>query len=345
MAYGMAGMPGNRYMAGLPRGMGGFPAVGGGLGGLPVRRTNAAPRVSDVFSSTSYTGNGGSLSISNGINLANYGGLTWFKSRSTDDHCLFDSVRGDNSLSTSTTAANNNRGDVFDYTANGFDLKSGGALWNGAAALYQNWTFRNSTRFHKCGTYIGDGVAGRQIPHSLGVAPGMILFKRTDSPLAWYVYHVATGTANYLTLNGTAAAAAFSIVTAADASTFTLPNDGSVNGSGASYVYYAFAHDASSSGVIQCLSFTTDGSGNASITHGWSSGVQFAMLKASSTTGDWEMLDTARTPAWTSNEARLRANLSDAEDSVSRIAAADGVLNVSGLSVSSTYVCMLIKAP
>ena len=343
MAYGMAGMPGNRYMAGLPRGMGGFPAVGGGLGGLPVRRTNAFTRVSDVFNASLYTGNGATQTITNGIDLAGKGGLVWLKNRAlASDHRLLDTTRGAGKVVySSTTAAETTEATTLTaFNSNGFTL--GGYL---GTSNFASWTFRKAAKFFDCGTYTGNGTAGRQIPHSLGVAPGMILFKRTDSPLAWYVYHVATGTANYLTLNGTAAAAAFSIVTAADASTFTLPNDGSVNGSGASYVYYAFAHDASSSGVIQCLSFTTDGSGNASITHGWSSGVQFAMLKASSTTGDWEMLDTARTPAWTSNEARLRANLSDAEDSVSRIAAADGVLNVSGLSVSSTYVCMLIKAP
>lgn len=37
MSYGMAGMPGNQRQVGLPRGMSGFPVVGNGLGGLPVR--------------------------------------------------------------------------------------------------------------------------------------------------------------------------------------------------------------------------------------------------------------------------------------------------------------------
>lgn len=41
MAYGMAGMPGNQRQIGLPRGAGGFPVVGGGLGGLPVRKSGA----------------------------------------------------------------------------------------------------------------------------------------------------------------------------------------------------------------------------------------------------------------------------------------------------------------
>ena len=39
MAYGMAGMPGNQRQVGLPRGMSGFPVVGRGLGGMPVRVT------------------------------------------------------------------------------------------------------------------------------------------------------------------------------------------------------------------------------------------------------------------------------------------------------------------
>lgn len=39
MAYGMAGMPGNQRQMGLPRGMSGFPVVGNGLGGFPVRVT------------------------------------------------------------------------------------------------------------------------------------------------------------------------------------------------------------------------------------------------------------------------------------------------------------------
>lgn len=43
MAYSTAGIPGNKRQVGLPRGMGSFPAVGNGLGGLPVRRPGGLP--------------------------------------------------------------------------------------------------------------------------------------------------------------------------------------------------------------------------------------------------------------------------------------------------------------
>ena len=70
-----------------------------------------------------------------------------------------------------------------------------------------------------------------------------------------------------------------------------------------------------------------------------------AMLKCSTTTGDWEIFDTARTSGWSSNDAKLKLNGTDAETSVGRISSSGTTLSFTGLSASQTYVYMFIAAP
>ena len=53
------------------------------------------PYVEDVFSTYLYKGNGGTQTITNGINLAGKGGLTWVKQRNESrGHNLCDTERG-----------------------------------------------------------------------------------------------------------------------------------------------------------------------------------------------------------------------------------------------------------
>jgi hypothetical protein len=103
-----------------------------------------------------------------------------------------------------------------------------------------------------------------------------------------------------------------------------LVNDASgnpMNTAGATYVAYLFAHDAGGFGltgtdnVISCGSFTTDGSGNATVSLGYEP--QWLLLKRSSATSNWAMQDTMR--GWTASTATgdqtLYADLSNAEAS------------------------------
>jgi hypothetical protein len=118
-----------------------------------------------------------------------------------------------------------------------------------------------------------------------------------------------------------------------------------------SYVAYIFAHDAGGFGltgtdnVISCGSFTTDGSGNATVSLGYEP--QWILFKNSSSTGPWYMLDTFR--QWSLSEQNyLTANTSNAESPVGAGAAnfptATG-FNTTGAFTdpSSTYIYIAIR--
>ena len=68
-----------------------YDAFGGGAAVTPVY-------IEDVYSTFLYTGNGSTQTITNGIDLAGKGGLTWIKNRPTagTNHQLFDTARGAN---------------------------------------------------------------------------------------------------------------------------------------------------------------------------------------------------------------------------------------------------------
>ena len=75
-------------------------AAAGGAGGAPIE-----PQ--EVFSTTLYTGNGSTQTITNGIDLAGEGGLVWVKQRNgTYPHVLSDSAQGfEKGLVSNSTAA------------------------------------------------------------------------------------------------------------------------------------------------------------------------------------------------------------------------------------------------
>lgn len=312
----------------------------------------AAPTyVDDVFSAYTYTGNGSTQTITNGINLSTSGGMVWIKGRSnTGNNAIHDTVRGaTNYLYADTTVAAATYADsVTAFNSNGFSLGVDGVgYWNTSPRTYVSWTFRKAARFFDVVTYTGNG-ANRTVSHSIGQVPGMIVVKRTDTTGSWMVYHNALANTENLALGTTAAKATNATAwnsTTSTSSVFSLGTHADVNTNAGTYVAYLFAHDTGADGLIQCGSFTTDGSGGATVNHGWSAGVQFALVKCSSTTGDWEMYDTARTSGWTGSDARLRANLSNAEDSVTRLSASGTSVTFAGLSNSATYIYMFIKAP
>jgi hypothetical protein len=281
--------------------------------------------VDDVFSTFLYTGNGSTQTITNGIDLAGKGGMVWLKGRShARTHNLFDSSRT-GMLQTNMTSAEST-GYVptyFNTTSSGFFIGQGND-YNNSAETYASWTFRRAPKFFDVVTYTGNGVAGRQIAHSLGVAPGMVIVKLSAqgsgdlSAGDWCVYN--RGIPNdALLLNSTAASQSGqyffgndSSPVAPTASVLTIGSIGNVNRTGCQYVAYLFAHDTSPEGIIQCGAFATDGSGNATVNLGWEP--QFLITKASGGTEKWLMQDSARGFAVSaSGRMALSPNNSDAE--------------------------------
>jgi hypothetical protein len=291
--------------------------------------------VEDVFSTYLYTGTGAAQTITNNINLSGQGGLVWIKSRSTTgNHFLFDTTRGvsveinSNTTDSNVTLANS----LTAFNSNGFAISSATGIGvNGTT--YASWTFREAPNFFDVVTYTGDGVAGRAIPHNLGSVPGMILVKRTSTATAWAVYHRSNGNTSYMVLNTTSAVTASANRwnnTTPTATEFTVGSSTDVNANGSTYVAYLFAHDTASTGLIQCGSYTGNGSATGPVIDlGWEP--QWLMVKSVSGASNWQIIDNMRGMPVDSADATLQANLTGAETSVEYVSP-----TATGFQITST---------
>jgi len=295
--------------------------------------TGGTEEVAQNFSTTLYTGNndngGNTQTITNGIDLASDGGLVWIKDRSgSSNHILVDTERGvNNALRSNSTSANTSytgSNSVVDaFNSDGFDVGEGSQV-NYLNNNFVSWTFKKEPSFFDVVTYTGDGVAGREISHNLGSVPGCIMIKQTTGTNNWIVYHRgANGGINpeqyNLYLNLTNAQEDFILFddTASTATNFTVGGYASVNGSGHNYVAYLFAHDDAADGLIQCGSYTGNGSTDGpEISLGWQP--QWILTKYSSRisgggAGNWSIIDNSRGFTPDGSDAYLRPNESAAE--------------------------------
>jgi hypothetical protein len=137
----------------------------------------------------------------------------------------------------------------------------------------------------------------------------------------------------------------FNHITAISDADFTFTS--SFNTSGQTYVAYLFAHDTDDSSVIQCGSYTGNGSATGPVvTLGWEP--QWLLVKkASSGSEEWIMLDSVRGMGAGANP-RLYASSSAAEspvdyvDSTStgfEIKSSNGAVNTN----AGTYIYMAIR--
>ena len=317
--------------------------------------------IEDMFQTWLYTGNGTTNTITNGIDLSTKGGLVWMKSRSNATfHGLYDTVRGTGtgtSLYSNTTEAqgtNSANQNLTAFNTTGFTLgaTSSTNVLNGSGNSYVSWTFREQAKFFDVVTYSGNSVSGRLISHSLNSAPGCIIVKCTNlAGTNWAVWHRSLATGYTLQLQGTNAAFNtkpqwFNSSTQGSSTTFEVGNDTDTNETGNTYVAYLFAHDAGGFGltgtdnVISCGSFTTDGSGNATVSLGYEP--QWVMLKASSAVEGWEMADNMR-GFTTSAFRRLRANLSNAEDNSGESRITNTGFTRNGVGAGVTYIYIAIR--
>jgi len=290
-----------------------FAAAGGGA--LPAY-------IEDVFSTYLYTGNGATQTITNGIDLAGKGGLTWFKSRaSVSNHFLFDSARGTNKYLRSqlVNAEGTSTSDwISSFNSNGFSLGSN-AFLNTSDESMVSWTFRKQPKFFDVVTYTGTGAA-QNIAHNLGSVPGCIIAKNITSNGNWHVYHRSLGDGNvaYLNLTSPPDPADYWNNTTPTSTVFSVKSENSL--SGQTYVAYLFAHDAGGFGlsgednVVSC-GLATVASANAVVTLGWEP--QYVLYKQSDGFGAWSIIDSMRglTANQVANNSRvLYANGSNAEE-------------------------------
>jgi hypothetical protein len=297
---------------------------------LSAASAAAALPIEDVFSTWLYTG-GLATSVTNGIDLSGKGGMVWIKARNETgtnpttssygrgNHFLFDTLRSNAALCSSSAVAQDTTFDstYFSFLSNGFGIGTIGNAWtNVSAGSYSSWSFRQAPRFFDVVTYTGTG-ANRTIAHDLGVVPGCIIVKRTDTTADWQVYHRSNANTEYMVLNTTAAKATGTTrwnSTTPTSAVFSLGTDTSVNASGGTYVAYLFAHDPlgpsgdGSDGLIACGLHTqavTDA--NELINLGWEP--QWVLTKRADSSNDWILVDNMRGFLATGNSTMLRPNL------------------------------------
>jgi hypothetical protein len=247
--------------------------------------------------------------------------MVWNKRR-TDayNHIIEDTARGTGKdlYVNLTFGQGNNPNRIISFNSNGVTLGFVDNDMNASAQPNALWTFRKAPKFFDVVTYTGTGSA-RTIAHNLGIAPGCIIVKRTDTTSDWQVYHRSNANTEYMVLNTTAAKATGTTrwnSTTPTATEFTVGTDTTVNASGGTYVAYLFAHDTAADGIIQCGSYTGNGSAaGPTVTLGWEP--QWLMIKrATGGTGNWQIIDNMRGMPVGTADAMLQANLTNAESAV-----------------------------
>jgi hypothetical protein len=330
-------------------------------GGVPV----VPNYVEDVFSTYLYTGNNSTNAINNGIDLSTKGGLIWTKGRSAGlagvNHWLSDTARGIGySLASDSTAAQAGPYSFITLGTGGYSLNTTAVGLNTSGETYASWSWAKAPKFFDVVTYTGNGST-QNIAHNLGSTPGCIIVKEASAAgNDWQVYHRSTtNTCGRLFLNLTNAENANGRANTWGDNTnpvpptstvFTVGNTGAVNNNGATFVAYLFAHNAGGFGltgtdnVISCGSFTTDGSGNATVSLGYEP--QFIINKRSNGVSNWAITDIMRGMSET-EVSRLYADSSNADSSSTGTnllsPTATGFVTNGLLSASATYIYIAIR--
>jgi hypothetical protein len=277
--------------------------------------------ISGNFSSTLYTGNGGTQTVTTGIDLSSNEGLVWLKDRSaTNNHALYDTVRGatygfEGSNSASSSAQESNG--LTAFTSTGFSLGNR-SVTNNNNATYVSWNFKSAANFFDVISYTGTQDGDKTLSHNLGSAPGMVIIKNVASGNDWYVYHRSRGTGKYLYLNLDNAEASGTIVTAVSSSSITVSQSNGFNSNSASYIVYLFGH-SDTGGPISCGQYTgNSNSTGPEINVGFEP--QFVMVKRADAAGPgWNVYDNARGVSTSGNDKELVWNTNAAEVDAQRL--------------------------
>jgi hypothetical protein len=161
--------------------------------------------------------------------------------------------------------------------------------YEGASSLYLS--FQRAPSFFDEVCYLGTGSATTQA-HNLGAVPELVIWKRRSSTSDWRVWQSSFSVNDGLYLNYNFAKDTDSNVQTAipTATVLNLATGAYTNASGSTYVAYLFATCA---GVSKVGSYTGNGS-SQTINCGFTGGARFVLVKATSTTGNWIVADSAR---------------------------------------------------
>jgi hypothetical protein len=295
--------------------------------------------VEDVFLANVRSGNGGTATITGGPDLATYGGSVHVKNRgAANSHQVLHSARSAfcASLQTDSTAAESGfSAGTFTPTSSGITLANNGANFNASSNTYVDWVYRNAPKFYTHSTKSHtNGVASTVDLSTLGVV-GEVRVKRTDSTGSWLVWHRSLTAGKLLYGEQTAGETTDSSISVSG-TTLTLSSALATG----TYLVEALAHDTSADGLIQCGSFTTDGSGNATVTLGWEP--QFLEAKMANGAQSWFVHDSMRGMPVSGAAQELYPNTSAAEGA--GFTTRPNATGFTGTySASSTYIYLAIR--
>jgi hypothetical protein len=290
----------------------------------------------EYFNTVTWTGTSDATTSVTGVNFQP--DFVWIKNRNVaDDNTLHDAIRGSTKtlFSNSTGAEGTNTESIQSFDSDGFTTGNhrgtGGNVGN--LMVSWNWLASNTTASNTSGSitstvsanttsgfsivsWTGNATAGATIGHGLGVAPSMLILKKTSaSGTDWFVYHKSIGATHYLGLNENYDKQDQILAwndTAPTSSVFSVGSGGSSNGSGASMITYCFAEKQ---GFSKFGSYT--GNGNADGTFVYTGfKPSFVLVKRTDTVGyEWSIWDNKRDP-FNLADTTLRSNTSETESTI-----------------------------
>ena len=283
----------------------------------------------DYFDTNLWSGNSSTQAIT-GIGFAP--DIVWGKNRTgTQPHQLLDIIRGANNILTPNTNAAAladsqilNSFDSAGYTLGsqdqlndtgqtyvGWNWKAGGASSSNTDGSITSTVSVNTTSGCSIVTYTGAGSVAT-IGHGLGVAPKMIIFKRTDVASDWIVYHEGTGSNSFCYLNTTTSQSADSSIlnnTSPTSSVFTIGTTNGLNQGAA--IAYCFAEKQ---GFSKISTYVGNGQGNANGTFVYTGfKPSFVFIRNVDFDSNWNNF-TGKIPGYNQINDTLQPNLSSAEN-------------------------------
>jgi hypothetical protein len=190
-----------------------------------------------------------------------------------------------------------------------FDFQNGFGGSTLTSSIDRGWMFKRAPGFMDVVCYTGTGVA-RTVAHNLTVAPELIIQKNRSAADAWEVAsaYLPNPNQDVVRLNTTGAVLSTGVDYIYNRTATSVTFSSYLANSGSNYVAYLFATLA---GISKVGSYTGNGT-SQNIECAFAAGARFVLVKATSTTGDWLVADTARGIV-SGNDPRLSLNSTAAE--------------------------------
>tara|TARA_R110000824_G_scaffold146619_1_gene315624 strand:- start:18 stop:1022 length:1005 start_codon:yes stop_codon:yes gene_type:complete len=251
-----------------------------------------------------WTGNDGTSVLTFDGNADLQADLFWLKTRNAGDlwRC-YDSVRGVNIglVPNATDAEQDISNDgLTAISSDGFTMVDGstfgGGNYNQSSTNYIAYAWKELAGFMDIVSYTGDAAEGRNISHSLGTVPKMMIVKNRDAAVKWVVYHANNTSApetDHLVLDTNVATADDDSTwddTAPTSSVFRIKSSSSVNSDNVKYIAYLFGNTS----ISKMGTFTGNGSTSNFVYTGFKP--NWVMLKWTGGTEGWSVYDTSRNP-------------------------------------------------